>query len=70
MKKYAKALFLIVLTAAAAAAWFYGSPMKRRYSSRGIQVSLPADLAARTNRIEIRWRDVHTTLQRKNGRWL
>ena len=51
MKKYAKALFLIVLTAAAAAAWFYGSPMKRRYSSRGIQVSLPADLAARTNRI-------------------
>ena len=69
MKKYASAVFLIVLTAAAAAAWFYGSPMKRRYSSRGIQVSLPADLAARTEKIEIRWRDVHTTLVRKNGRW-
>ena len=69
MKKYAMALFLILLTAAAVIAWHCGSPMKRRYSSRGIQVSLPPHLAARTDRIEIRWRDVHTTLQRKNGRW-
>ena len=69
MKKYAKLLFLILLTAAAVFAWICGSPMKRRYSSKGIQVSLPVHLAANTERIEIRWRDVHTTLQRRNGRW-
>ena len=69
MKKYGQAVFLILLTAAAAAAWFYGSPIRRRYSSKGIQVSLPSHLAAGTARIEIRWRNIHTTLERKNGRW-
>jgi len=69
MKKYLTAVFLILLTAAAVFAWYCGGPMRRRYSARQIQVSLPAHSAEKTAKISIRWRDVHTTLLRKNGKW-
>ena len=63
-------LFLIVLTAAAVAAWHYGNPVKRRFSARGLQVSRPPAKAEKAAKIIIRWRDVHTTLKLENGRWL
>ena len=70
MKKYLTALFLILLTAGAVFAWYCGGPMRRRYSAKEIQVSLAAHSAEKTARISIRWRDVHTTLLRKNGKWI
>lgn len=70
MKKYLTALFLILLTAGAVFAWYCGGPMRRRYSAKEIQVSLAAHSAEKTAKIAIRWRDVHTTLLRKNGKWI
>ena len=63
-------LFLIVLTLVTAVAWHWGNPVKRRFSARGLQVSLPPAKAEKAAKIVIRWRDVHTTLKLENGRWL
>ncbi len=69
MKKYLTAVFLVLLTAAAVFAWYCGGPLRRRYSARQIQVSLPAHSVEKTAKITIRWRNVHSTLLRKNGKW-
>ena len=63
-------LLLIVLTVVTAAAWHWGNPVKRRFSARGLQVSLPAAKAEKAAKIVISWRDVHTTLKLENGSWL
>ena len=63
-------LFLIVLTAVTVAAWYWGNPVKRRFSARGLHVSLPAAKAEKAAKIVISWRDVHTTLKLENGSWL
>lgn len=62
--------FLILLTVAAGIALYCGGPMRRRYSARGIRASLPGIIAGQTTRITIRWRDVHSTLIRKNEGWI
>lgn len=63
-------LFFLVLTGLTAAALYCGTPMRRRYSARGLHISLPAAKAEKAAKIVIRWRDVHTTLLLKNGRWV
>ena len=63
-------LFFVVLTALTAAALYCGTPMRRRYSARGLHISLPAAKAEQASKIVIRWRDVHTTLLLKDGRWV
>ena len=63
-------LFFVVLTALTAAALYCGTPMRRRYSARGLHISLPAAKAEKASKIVIRWRDVHTTLLLKDGRWV
>ena len=64
-----KILFYLILTGLAAAALYSGTPLRRRYSARGLHVSLPAAKAEKAAKIVIRWRDVHTTLLLKDGRW-
>ena len=63
-------LLFLVLTGLTAAALYCGTPMRRRYSARGLHISLPAAKAEKAAKIVIRWRDVHTTLLLKNGRWV
>ena len=65
-----KILFYLVLTGLAAAALYSGTPLRRRYSARGLHVSLSAAKAEKAAKIVIRWRDVHTTLVLKDGRWI
>lgn len=62
--------FFLLLTAGAVCAWFFGAPMQRRYSARGIHAGLPSFQAEKTAKITIRWRNVHSTLTLKNGRWI
>lgn len=69
MKKYLTVSFLVLLTAATVIAWYRSGPMHRRYSARSIQVAPAARSTEKTAKISIRWRDVHTTLLRKNGKW-
>jgi len=63
-------LFFLALTALTAAALYCGTPLRRRYSARGLHISLPAAKAEKAAKIVIRWRDVHTTLMLKDGRWV
>lgn len=62
--------FFLLLTAGAVCAWFFGAPMQRRYSARGIHAGLPSFQVEKTAKITIRWRNVHSTLTLKNGRWI
>ena len=63
-------LFYLVLTGLAVAALYCGTPLRRRYSARGLHISLPAAKSEKAAKIVVRWRDVHTTLCLKNGRWI
>lgn len=69
-KKIFLILFFLLLTAGAVCAWFFGVPMQRRYSARGIHAGLPSFQPEKIAKITIRWRDVHSTLVLKNGRWV
>ena len=69
-KSIAAVIFLLLLTAFAVPALYRGAPARRRYSARGIRVSLPVYTAEQVARISIRWRDVHSTMKLKNGRWI
>ena len=63
-------LALVLLTAFTVLSLYRGAPMQRRYSARGIKVSLPVYKAEQVAKIVIRWRNIHTTMKLKNGRWI
>ena len=72
MKKHTFGLvfFLVILTAAAGAAWYYGHPFRRRYSARSLHAALSSYKAEQVAKIRISWRDVHSTMRLENGRWI
>ena len=65
-----KTIFYLLLTGLTAAALYCGTPLRRRYSARGLRVSLPTAKAEQAAKIVIRWRNVHATLLLKNGQWV
>ena len=69
-KTWLTLLFFAIVTAATVWAVCAGRPMRRRHSGRGIHAALPASKVENTAKIVISWRDVHTTLIRRDGQWL
>ena len=62
--------FGVLLTLAAGFSLYFGRPAYRRYSARGIHVSLPSYKAEQVAKISIRWRNVHSVMKLDRGRWV
>ncbi len=63
------AVFFAALTLLAAAALTFGGMASRRYSARNIRGNIPAFKPEDVANISVSWRDIHTNLVMKDGRW-
>lgn len=63
------AVFFLALTLLAAAALTYGNMASRRYSARNIRGSIPSFKPEDVANITVSWRNIHTNLVMKDGRW-
>ena len=62
-------VFFLAITLLAAAALCYGNMASRRYSARNIRGSIASFKPEEVTKINVSWRNIHTTLVLKNGRW-